>query len=198
MNVAIPAAGGPPTAVPTSASGQRVADTFDGQSVALLTQHGKEQVIAPLLQKDLVARLRSLCPACGAPGNGFTMAVGTLALFWYAQPQGETYALTLAFTAFVLFQFFNLFNARAEHGLSFNAHFFRNRWLWLSLAAVLALQALAVHWAPAQAIFRTTDLAAADWVLAAAVASSVLVLDEARKLASHARRQPSHSARRHP
>jgi Ca2+-transporting ATPase len=126
---------------------------------------------------------------------GFTMAVGTLALFHYAKPQGETYALTLAFTTFVLFQFFNLFNARTEHGSAFNRHFFRNRGLWLSLAAVLALQALVVHWAPAQAIFRTTDLAAADWALAAAVASSVLLLDEARKLASRARRQPSHAAR---
>ena len=126
---------------------------------------------------------------------GLTMAVGTLALFHYAKPQGETYALTLAFTTFVLFQFFNLFNARNEHGTVFNRQFFRNRWLWLSLAAVLALQVLVVHWAPAQAIFRTTDLAAADWALAAAVASSVLLLDEARKLASRARRQPSHSAR---
>ncbi|WP_298937576.1 cation-translocating P-type ATPase [uncultured Ralstonia sp.] len=114
---------------------------------------------------------------------GFTMAVGTLALFHYAKPQGEAYALTLAFTTFVLFQFFNLFNARAEHGSAFNRHFFRNRWLWLSLAAVLALQALVVHWAPAQAIFRTTDLALADWALAAAVASGVLLLDEGRKLA---------------
>lgn len=110
--------------------------------------------------------------------------MGTLALFWYAQPRGETYALTLAFTAFVLFQFFNLFNARSEHGTAFNRQFFRNH--WLSLTGVLALQALVVHWAPAQAIFRTTDLAAPDWALAAAVASSVLLLDEARKLTARA------------
>jgi Ca2+-transporting ATPase len=114
---------------------------------------------------------------------GLTMAVGTLALFRYAQPQGEPYALTLAFTVFVLFQFFNLFNARAEHGTAFNRNFFRNRWLWLSLAAVISLQALVVHWAPAQDVFGTVDLALADWGLAAAVASSVLLLDEARKLA---------------
>jgi Ca2+-transporting ATPase len=113
---------------------------------------------------------------------GLTMAVGTLSLFHYAQPRGQTYALTLAFTTFVLFQFFNAFNARAEQGSAFNRDFFRNRWLWLSLAAVLALQVLVVHWEPAQSIFRTTGLDITDWGLAALVASSVLVLDEGRKL----------------
>ncbi len=113
---------------------------------------------------------------------GLTMAVGTLALFDYAQPKGEAYALTLAFTTFVLFQFFNMFNARAEDGSALNRHFFSNRWLWLSLGAVLALQVLVVHWGPAQSVFRTTDLALTDWGLAALVASSVLVFDEGRKL----------------
>ena len=113
---------------------------------------------------------------------GLTMAIGTLALFYYAQPRGEAYALTLAFTTFVLFQFFNMFNARAEAGSALNRHFFFNRWLWLSLGTVLALQVLVVHWGPAQTIFRTTDLALVDWGLAALVASSVLIFDEMRKL----------------
>ena len=64
------------------------------------------------------------------------------------------------------------------------ANFFRNGKLWLALAGVLALQVLAVHWPPAQAIFGTTDLQLEDWLLAALVASSVLLLDEARKLAA--------------
>ena len=113
---------------------------------------------------------------------GAIMAVGTLTLFRYAQPSGEDYALTLAFTTFVLFQFFNVFNARAEQGSAFNRDFLRNRWLWLALAGVLALQVLVVHWGPAQAVFSTTDLSLADWGLALAVASSVLLLDELRKL----------------
>jgi Ca2+-transporting ATPase len=112
---------------------------------------------------------------------GLTMAIGTLALFHYAQPKGDAYALTLAFTCFVLFQFFNMFNARSEFGSALNRHFLRNRWLWLSLAGVLTLQVLAVHWGPAQSIFHTTDLALVDWGLATLVASSVLVLDEVRK-----------------
>ena len=125
---------------------------------------------------------------------GLTMAIGTLALFHYAQAQGEAYALTLAFTTFVLFQFFNLFNARNEQGTAFNRNFFSNRWLWLSLIAVLALQVLVVHWAPAQTIFRTTDLLLRDWGLAALVASCVFVLDEGRKLLLRILR--GHSAQR--
>ena len=117
---------------------------------------------------------------------GFCMSLGTLALFWYAQPKGETYALTLAFTTFVLFQFFNLFNARNEHGTAFNRQLFSNRWLWMSLAGVIGLQILVVHWGPLQAFFNTTDLTVADWGLATAVAASVLLLDEARKLAARA------------
>jgi Ca2+-transporting ATPase len=113
---------------------------------------------------------------------GLTMALGTLALFRYAQPQGKEYALTLAFTTFVLFQFFNIFNARVERGSAFNRLFFRNRYLWLSLLAVLALQVLVVHWTPAQSVFATTDLSPTDWGLAILVASSVLLLDETRKL----------------
>jgi Ca2+-transporting ATPase len=114
---------------------------------------------------------------------GVTMMAGTLFMFQHGlAAQGQTYALTLAFTTFVLFQFFNAFNARAEHGSAFNANFFRNGKLWLALAGVLALQVMAVHWPPAQAIFGTVDLRLEDWLLAATAASSVLLLDEARKL----------------
>jgi P-type Ca2+ transporter type 2C len=112
---------------------------------------------------------------------GATMAAGTLAVFAYA---GESLdrARTLAFTTFVLFQFFNLFNARVGAESVFNRNFFDNGKLWLALAAVIGLQAVVVHWPPAQAVFHTTALAPADWALAAAVASLVMVLDEGRKL----------------
>lgn len=114
---------------------------------------------------------------------GFTMMAGTLLLFMDALARhGEAYALSLAFTTFVLFQVFNVFNARSEHGTAFNTHFLRNRKLWLALTVVIVMQVLAVHWEPAQGIFGTTDLLLADWYKAAVVGSSVLLLDEARKL----------------
>ena len=117
---------------------------------------------------------------------GAIMMVGTLYLFRQGlETHGQTYALTLAFTTFVLFQFFNVFNARAETGSAFNTHFFRNGKLWLSLVCVLALQVLVVHWPPAQSVFGTAALEPVDWLKAVAVASSVLLLDEARKAGSH-------------
>jgi P-type Ca2+ transporter type 2C len=113
---------------------------------------------------------------------GLTMAVGTLAAYaWGESRNGHTYAVTLAFTTFVLFQFFNIFNARAEHDSAFGRQFFDNRRLWLALFCVVGLQVVVVHWAPAQSVFGTVDLTVADWALAALVASSVLLFDEIRK-----------------
>jgi len=113
---------------------------------------------------------------------GLTMAVGTLTILYYGlQSNPAGYAATLAFTTFVLFQVFNVFNARAERTTTFNRHFFANRMLWLALFGVVLLQVLAVHWPPAQAVFHTTALKPADWLLAFTVASSVLVFEELRK-----------------
>ncbi len=62
------------------------------------------------------------------------MTAGTLGVYYYGRASGdETRATTLAFTTFVLFQFFNVFNARAETGSAFTRHFFSNRPLWLAL-----------------------------------------------------------------
>jgi len=113
---------------------------------------------------------------------GVLMAAGTLGAYaWGHSHGGHDYAVTLAFTTFVLFQFFNIFNARAEHGSAFNRQFFRNGKLWLALAAVVVLQILVVHWGPAQAIFDTVSLTPQDWALSAAIASSTLLVEEARK-----------------
>ena len=114
---------------------------------------------------------------------GLTMAAGTLSAYaWGAKEGGHSYALTLAFTTFVLFQFFNIFNARSEEGSAFNQQFFNNGKLWIALLSVLVLQVIVVHWAPAQYLFETVDLRLTDWLLSFAIASSVLLLDEVRKL----------------
>ncbi|MDD5755589.1 MAG: HAD-IC family P-type ATPase, partial [Methylococcales bacterium] len=114
---------------------------------------------------------------------GVIMASGTLGILFYdLQIHDVEHAKTLAFTTFVLFQVFNIFNARSENGTAFNRQFFKNRWLWLSLISVVALQLGMAKWEFAQMIFRTADLNLNDGLLALGVASSVFFLEELRKL----------------
>ena len=99
----------------------------------------------------------------------------------------QEHALTLAFTTFVLFQVFNVFNARSENMSAFNGGMFGNRMLWISLIGILSFQTAAVYWMPATEIFQTTALSAHDWGVAFVVASSILVLEEMCKAAGRIR-----------
>ncbi len=129
------------------------------------------------------ARILSLRRFGNLFSYGLIMAVGTLGVLYYGLQSGESrHAETLAFTTFVLFQVFNVFNARAEKGTTFNRHFCANRWLWLAVFGVILLQILVIHWPPAQRIFHTTALTPPDWLIAVGVAVSVLVVEELRKL----------------
>ncbi|MGZ5070679.1 MAG: cation-translocating P-type ATPase, partial [Methylobacter sp.] len=119
-------------------------------------------------------------------GNLFTygliMAAGTLGVLYYGLQTDPNHAPTLAFTTFVLFQVFNVFNARSEKGTTFNGHFYANRLLWLALSGVVLLQIVVIYWSPAQQIFRTAALTSLEWLIAVGVASTVLVFEEMRKL----------------
>lgn len=69
-----------------------------------------------------------------------------------------------------------MFNARSEVGSAFNARFFENRMLWMSLIGTLALQVAAAHWTPASQLFGTIGMAWADCGVEIGVASSVSLL----------------------
>ncbi|WP_409331617.1 cation-translocating P-type ATPase [Trujillonella humicola] len=114
---------------------------------------------------------------------GVVMAAGTLSVLALADGTfGAAVAATMAFTTFVLFQFFNALNARAERETVFTRHLFTNRWLWISFAAVVVLQIAAVQLSFLNPIFDTTPLSAGQWLTCAAVASTVLVVEESIKL----------------
>jgi Ca2+-transporting ATPase len=116
---------------------------------------------------------------------GVTMMVGTLAVLYHGMHTGsQERALTMAFTTFVLFQLFNVFNARSENGTAFNLHFFDNRMLWISLIGALCLQIVAVHWPPASQLFGTGGMKWDDWGIAVGVSATILALEEVRKLIS--------------
>jgi Ca2+-transporting ATPase len=91
----------------------------------------------------------------------------------------------MAFTTLVLFQMINTFNARSDERSAFS-HLFTNGWLWSSIGVSVVLQLAVLDVPVMQRAFGTVALDAGDWVRCIMVASSVLWLREASKLATRA------------
>ena len=123
---------------------------------------------------------------------GIIMAAGTLFVLDASLPGGFVdgtgdlrYAQTMAFTTLMLFQIFNVFNARSDDQSVF-VQLFTNRWLWAAAAASVVLQFVVVYLPFLQNAFGTTPLSARDWVFCVAVASSVVWLREGSKAIARA------------
>ena len=122
------------------------------------------------------------------------MAVGTLYVLDASLPDGFvdgsgdlSYAQTMAFTTLMLFQIFNVLNARSDQRSAF-VRLFTNRWLWAAITVSIALQVAVVYVPFLQSAFGTVSLTREDWLFCTAVASSVLWLSEVGKLAARAQR----------
>ncbi|RZN16574.1 haloacid dehalogenase [Bradyrhizobium sp. Leo121] len=120
---------------------------------------------------------------------GIIMAVGTLLVLDASLPGGLiegsgtiAYGRTMAFTTLVLFQLFNVFNARSDELSAFHG-LFTNGWLWAAVVFSLLLHALVVYAPFLQEAFSTVSLGAGDWLFCTVVASSVLWLRELSKAA---------------
>lgn len=127
---------------------------------------------------------------------GAIMASGTLLVLDAALPGGLiagsgtlVYGQTMAFTTLVMFQLFNVFNARSDEHSAFRRPF-RNRWLWLAVGLSLLLQAAAIYTPFLQEAFSTVSLSVGDWLLCAAVASSVLWMRELSKIVAGKKAKP--------
>jgi P-type Ca2+ transporter type 2C len=81
----------------------------------------------------------------------------------------------------LFFSLFTVFNARSDERSAFSG-MFPNRWLWGAVALSLLLQVAVVYIPLLQHAFSTVSLSAGDWVLCAAVGSSVLWLREVSKI----------------
>jgi len=119
---------------------------------------------------------------------GITMAVGTLLVLDASLPGGFiaghgtlAYGQTMAFTTLMLFQLFNVFNARSDEQSAFH-RLFTNGWVWAAIGLSLALQLVVLYVEPLQRAFGTVPLTATDWVRCAVAASSVLWVRELSKL----------------
>lgn len=118
---------------------------------------------------------------------GVVMAAGTLLVIDASLPGGFIpgagdirYAQTMAFTTLVFFGLLTVFNARSDEKSAF-VGLFTNRWLWLALVLSLLLQVAVVYVPFLQNAFSTVPLSWSDWLLCAAVGSSVIWLMEGFK-----------------
>ncbi|MDY9923396.1 calcium-translocating P-type ATPase, PMCA-type [Methanobacterium sp.] len=103
---------------------------------------------------------------------GVVMTVGTLALYYYLLSGGVdlTKAMTMAFTVFVMYQIFNVFNCRSDGGFS-------NKFLFIAVGASFLLQLGVIYLPFLQGVFRTTSLGAFDWVLVLLIACTIFISD---------------------
>lgn len=95
----------------------------------------------------------------------------------WKDPELYNYQLTMLFTAFVMLQFWNLFNARVygtNH--SFVKGLFANKSFLLIMAVIFIGQILAVEFGGE--VFRTVHLSATDWLTLCAVTCPVLIIGE--------------------
>jgi Ca2+-transporting ATPase len=118
---------------------------------------------------------------------GTIVAVGTLLILDASLPGGVIngtgnlkYAQTMAFNTLVFFSLFNVFNSRSDHYSAFNG-MFSNKWLWGAVLLSIILQVAVIYVPFLQKAFSTVSLSFKDWLLCAAVASSVLWLRELSK-----------------
>jgi P-type Ca2+ transporter type 2C len=118
---------------------------------------------------------------------GTVMAVGTLLVLDASLPGGLIegpgtlgYGQTMAFTTLVMFQLFNVFNARSDERSAFEG-LFSNHWVWAAVGLSLLLHAAVIYVPFLQQAFSTTAISLGDWLYCTAVASSVLWLRELSK-----------------
>lgn len=104
---------------------------------------------------------------------GLVMAVGTLGLFIYKLQSGSqlVYAMTVAFTLFVVYQLLNAYNNRAKSDE-------KNKFFGISILISFLLQLLVIYVPYLQVIFRTTAIELFDWILIFLIGLTIIVSEK--------------------
>ncbi|HET9978421.1 MAG TPA: HAD-IC family P-type ATPase [Burkholderiaceae bacterium] len=114
------------------------------------------------------------------------LAAAAVAFGWFAWrvQAGAPIELvrTEVFTLVAVTQWFNMLNCQSARASALRGGLLRNRWLVGGLALAVALQAAVLYAPPLNALFHTVPLPAATLWPLLALASTVLWVEEARKL----------------
>lgn len=110
------------------------------------------------------------------------MMIGTLWLFSRYYQVDMVKAWTISLTVLAVYQWFNAWNCRHESKSIFQLNPFSNKFLIGATLTVIILQLLAVYTPIMQKLLKTTALDLSDWVMIVLVASSIVIVEEVRKL----------------
>jgi Ca2+-transporting ATPase len=121
--------------------------------------------------------------------SALVMGIGTLALYrWELDSTGsEAVARTVALTVLVIFQVFQVGNARSEDRSLLRTSPWSNRFLVLATAAAVAIHVAALYLPPTQYVLRVEPIGLDAWARVVLMASSIVVAVELDK-AIHRRR----------
>jgi Ca2+-transporting ATPase len=112
---------------------------------------------------------------------GIIMMLGTLFLFKWYLPKGTAYAQTMAFTALMMFQMFNVLNCRSEDSSLFRVGVFKNMKLIVAILISVAMQLLVIY-TSLSTMFKTIPLTGMDWVYIILTSSTVFIFVEIMKI----------------
>ncbi|MCB5281863.1 HAD-IC family P-type ATPase [Arthrobacter sp. ES1] len=115
--------------------------------------------------------------------TGAWMALAVLLSFIVELHAGypEIHARTLALTVFVMLSFFQVFSSRAENKSLFQLRLLANKPLLFTSVAALGLHWAVMSWPLTAGLLELTALSAGEWLLCAAIGSTVLIIVEAEK-----------------
>ncbi|HDQ16507.1 MAG TPA: HAD family hydrolase [Candidatus Vogelbacteria bacterium] len=123
-----------------------------------------------------------------------TMMVGTLIFFGSVLPAGAsaitdeqfdlTYAWTISLTVLAVYQWFNVWNCRSDKESVFSMRFWDNKYLILATIVVVFLHLSIIYIPLGQTIMRTSALSFSDWFFVIVIASSIIAVEEIRKIVS--------------
>ncbi len=120
-----------------------------------------------------------------------TPTIAAVAFGWFAWRHGQGVDMdtvrTETFTVLAMCQWFNVLNCQSSTASALGLRIVRNPWLLGGLSVSVLLQAAVLYAPPLNAIFHTVPLPGIDLLPLLALASSVLWVEEARKLRARRR-----------
>lgn len=139
--------------------------------------------------KDIMSR-RPIDPNQGIFTRPFTtkitvqaliLGAATIVAYLVGYKTSTDAARTMTFAVMIFSQFTMIFSIRSGSKL-FTNRFFSNRWLWATIALVIALTLIVMLVPAMQSLFKLTALTAEQWWITVGLSFSVLLLSELSKL----------------